>query len=229
MVSGDEIGAAARDLGILHGKNIDLETEDEIGVLMDYAIHVLRREDGRNAVDRLLMENSPPEGSDQIRLLRSMQRSLYTIVQVQTPIPGVGVRGLEGPGRTPMLIVDIGFSQTAVPGMAMATRVHSPGEGWWMTTGAALPLNQQALDRIVSGSEVYRRRYGVEPAGREQTKLITRACIASGASRQIRYATPDEPDERPAATSPIRVSSKVGRNDPCPCGSGRKHKKCCGT
>jgi hypothetical protein len=25
-----------------------------------------------------------------------------------------------------------------------------------------------------------------------------------------------------------RRSGKVGRNDPCPCGSGRKYKKCCG-
>ena len=24
------------------------------------------------------------------------------------------------------------------------------------------------------------------------------------------------------------VSLKVGRNDPCPCGSGKKYKKCCG-
>lgn len=24
------------------------------------------------------------------------------------------------------------------------------------------------------------------------------------------------------------ISSKVGRNDPCPCGSGQKYKKCCG-
>ena len=24
-----------------------------------------------------------------------------------------------------------------------------------------------------------------------------------------------------------RVASKIGRNDPCPCGSGRKYKKCC--
>jgi uncharacterized protein YecA (UPF0149 family) len=23
------------------------------------------------------------------------------------------------------------------------------------------------------------------------------------------------------------VSKKVGRNDPCPCGSGKKYKKCC--
>jgi len=25
-----------------------------------------------------------------------------------------------------------------------------------------------------------------------------------------------------------RATPKVGRNDPCPCGSGRKYKKCCG-
>jgi len=27
---------------------------------------------------------------------------------------------------------------------------------------------------------------------------------------------------------PPRVVQKVGRNDPCPCGSGKKYKKCCG-
>jgi uncharacterized protein len=26
----------------------------------------------------------------------------------------------------------------------------------------------------------------------------------------------------------VRAGAKVGRNDPCPCGSGRKYKKCCG-
>jgi uncharacterized protein len=25
-----------------------------------------------------------------------------------------------------------------------------------------------------------------------------------------------------------RMSTKVGRNEPCPCGSGKKFKKCCG-
>jgi len=27
---------------------------------------------------------------------------------------------------------------------------------------------------------------------------------------------------------PVPVAAKPGRNDPCPCGSGRKYKKCCG-
>ena len=26
----------------------------------------------------------------------------------------------------------------------------------------------------------------------------------------------------------VRGGDKVGRNDPCPCGSGKKYKKCCG-
>ncbi|MDI9371439.1 MAG: SEC-C metal-binding domain-containing protein, partial [Verrucomicrobiota bacterium] len=27
---------------------------------------------------------------------------------------------------------------------------------------------------------------------------------------------------------PVRAGPKVGRNDPCPCGSGKKYKQCCG-
>jgi len=26
----------------------------------------------------------------------------------------------------------------------------------------------------------------------------------------------------------VRIETRVGRNDPCPCGSGKKYKKCCG-
>ena len=33
---------------------------------------------------------------------------------------------------------------------------------------------------------------------------------------------------RPEAGSGRAKSAKVGRNDPCPCGSGRKYKRCCG-
>jgi preprotein translocase subunit SecA len=31
-----------------------------------------------------------------------------------------------------------------------------------------------------------------------------------------------------APTEPVRADKKVGRNDPCPCGSGKKYKKCHG-
>jgi hypothetical protein len=39
-------------------------------------------------------------------------------------------------------------------------------------------------------------------------------------------ATP--PPAEYAAPKPFIREPKIGRNDPCPCGSGKKHKKCCG-
>ncbi len=33
----------------------------------------------------------------------------------------------------------------------------------------------------------------------------------------------------PPPVEPIVVQDKHNRNDPCPCGSGKKYKKCCGT
>jgi hypothetical protein len=61
-------------------------------------------------------------------------------------------------------------------------------------------------------------------------------------SRQIRWAEEDEkfmqdddlfedsfdfpPDYHPQEPY-VRTNPKIGRNDPCPCGSGKKYKKCC--
>ena len=40
---------------------------------------------------------------------------------------------------------------------------------------------------------------------------------------------PDDRDSfsRDAPTTIRNTEPKVGRNDPCPCGSGKKYKKCC--
>jgi uncharacterized protein YecA (UPF0149 family) len=34
-------------------------------------------------------------------------------------------------------------------------------------------------------------------------------------------------EDEPSDEEPVE-HVKVGRNDPCPCGSGKKYKKCCG-
>ena len=36
-------------------------------------------------------------------------------------------------------------------------------------------------------------------------------------------------EDTPVAATIRRETAKVGRNDPCPCGSGKKYKKCCGS
>lgn len=42
-------------------------------------------------------------------------------------------------------------------------------------------------------------------------------------------ATSSSSDGTPAKQVTIRKENKIGPNDPCPCGSGKKYKKCCGS
>ena len=48
--------------------------------------------------------------------------------------------------------------------------------------------------------------------------------VESGAGAAVKISNPDEEEENSSA----KPTAKVGRNDPCPCGSGKKYKKCCG-
>ncbi len=46
--------------------------------------------------------------------------------------------------------------------------------------------------------------------------------------REISKGRSPEPPQAPQKVQPVRVEKKVGRNDPCPCGSGKKYKNCHG-
>ncbi|MEQ1673910.1 MAG: preprotein translocase subunit SecA [Candidatus Nitrotoga sp.] len=59
------------------------------------------------------------------------------------------------------------------------------------------------------------------------------AVEAPAAPENIQYNLADEGHNSSAASEPVaqpfhRTESKVGRNDPCPCGSGKKYKNCHG-
>jgi preprotein translocase subunit SecA len=49
--------------------------------------------------------------------------------------------------------------------------------------------------------------------------------VVEGRGAMGGYADSGEP-QKPRTVK--REAPKVGRNDPCPCGSGKKYKKCCG-
>ena len=62
---------------------------------------------------------------------------------------------------------------------------------------------------------------------REETvKRLYTMQITGGPLHRVQLAKPIEPKTDAATYS--RGEKKVGRNDPCPCGSGKKYKNCCG-
>ena len=56
----------------------------------------------------------------------------------------------------------------------------------------------------------------------ERLRLQHQNEVVTGPTRM-----PDAPRQQ-QRTQPIVADKKVGRNDPCPCGSGKKYKNCCG-
>ena len=73
----------------------------------------------------------------------------------------------------------------------------------------------------------------VEAIKIDTAKFILRAKIKTEIRQEERKIQMTESrsngnnEKRPVKKQPVHVE-KVGRNDPCPCGSGLKYKKCCG-
>ena len=52
---------------------------------------------------------------------------------------------------------------------------------------------------------------------------------AAGVMQMYRHFLTERKYYKPETKTYTRDHRKVGRNEPCPCGSGKKYKKCCGT
>lgn len=87
----------------------------------------------------------------------------------------------------------------------------------------AFTLFEEMMDRI--DSETIRYLFLIQPAKPEdEAREIERRQRRQ--QQQLQYQTGPAQAEAP---KPVRAGAKIGRNDPCPCGSGKKYKKCCGT
>lgn len=217
-----------KKLGALRNDTLVLASMDQTAVLMDYCIYDYR-EDGSNAVSRYMADFQLDVGSDEYVVVKAMSESFHTLVQVEDVLPEVGVRANDLMGDKQFLIIDMGFSETAIKGIVIAARIL-PFEDFVMTSGAPLPVDRKTLSEILDS--VF-QQYGSEDGKyitvdmqekADLTAAIIRLCLEKDSSYQIEY---EDVGVEPV-TSPLRRETRVGRNDPCPCGSGKKYKRCCG-
>ncbi|MDE0519675.1 MAG: SEC-C metal-binding domain-containing protein, partial [Candidatus Dadabacteria bacterium] len=67
--------------------------------------------------------------------------------------------------------------------------------------------------------------FRIQPASEEQIEELERRRELEEKKMVLGRG---EGAEEKAKTPVRRTQKKVGRNDPCPCGSGKKYKRCCG-
>ncbi len=80
---------------------------------------------------------------------------------------------------------------------------------------------EKAISQGESADEIEKEIAEEEQEGENPSVVIKREQMANPTS-----TSGGSSDEKPNTT--VRNKKKVGRNDPCPCGSGKKYKKCCG-
>ena len=220
-----DLDKGGKKLGILKRGVLVFNTEDESSVLMDYCIYDVRR-NGRNAVEQYLIDSPPDPDSDEMVCLRAMQHAVYSLFVVESVERGLGVTVLDSLSDETILIVDMGFGSSAHPGLVFASRLLFH-DGFSMTGGAALPLavlpknEQKTLTKKLSEAVTPDEDGYFDPAP------LIHACLSKGCSSHVQYEDPTGGTigRQPALSS--RRSAKVGRNAPCPCGSGKKFKHCC--
>ncbi|MBR0068006.1 MAG: preprotein translocase subunit SecA [Kiritimatiellae bacterium] len=85
--------------------------------------------------------------------------------------------------------------------------------------------NGEAFDGNGEGERPAPRPAAQAQPAPESTQDVFASMMSQVAGRPVRAvpARRSPPPGAPAAGAPV-----VGRNDPCPCGSGKKYKKCCG-
>jgi len=103
----------------------------------------------------------------------------------------------------------------------------------WMDKGLIDPmaLNKQDLDETLRYTyEVTRQKVLARGKGYVRDVEAEMGCWASfrdeePSPKSTRFSGGDFAEPMVPV---VRSGPKVGRNDPCPCGSGKKYKKCCG-
>ncbi|MEI7831953.1 MAG: SEC-C domain-containing protein [bacterium] len=217
VIPREAVLASAEALGLLHQGSIYFNSDSESMIFADHTIHANPRA-RCEYLDTYRKANAKTLTSEQSNMLIALENVRFTILRCEKASPGVGVQVYDVLRDHRFLLLDITLSHSAHVGLLVAAHIISIDD-LHLTTGAGLPILDQKVGRKVSAAlpdenEIFDE---ANATGTYTTK-ITRILM-----EYIAFI------ERQAESQSFeRASQKVPRNAPCPCGSGKKYKICCG-
>jgi preprotein translocase subunit SecA len=89
-------------------------------------------------------------------------------------------------------------------------------------------VNQDVVSLLMKGTIPVASPDNVREAQRRRQADMSRLKTQKSDFDSYGSGGGEAPEKRQQQMAPVRVEKKVGRNDPCPCGSGKKYKHCHG-
>ncbi len=119
-----------------------------------------------------------------------------------------------------------GSAQAWAAGFVLGTRFDKTS---WEALWAHRPELAAPLLGLARTQTPPRATPGEPPVADEPLIAALSPALAALNTRQKDQVRRDYPQARPPSAPPLRTGPKIGRNDPCPCQSGKKYKMCCGS
>jgi preprotein translocase subunit SecA len=202
---------------------LSAQVKDQFGVEMKFAPPAERAQDARealkeqvyNVVEKAFLRKEEELGKDAdgVPVLRRYEQYLYLqaidqlwkdhLLSMDHLRQGIGLRsyGQKDPKQ-----------EYKKEGYEMFVQMT-----WRVKSAVIGNILRLQLVRQESAAEIEQKRLALQ---RRAMQRITETHAEAGAD--------GEEGKRPKQETVVRAQPKVGRNDPCPCGSGKKYKKCHG-
>jgi len=217
---------------VLHGESIKDEIDSMMDSILDRAIELYTSESeyaeewDLNALEDYLHQVFLPKGLWKVDNLESMDREKLKD-SLQTVADKLYVMKEE----------EVGLERMREIERVLLLRVVDEK---WIDHIDAMDQLKQGIGLRAVGQEDPVRAYQIEGFDmfNEMTyniqvdtlRLLYHVTIRTEAKREqvAKITGTSGGDSTPSKLEPVKKEAKVGRNDPCPCGSGKKYKKCHG-
>ena len=201
------------------------------------AFRSIEKEEGRQAYGQMAVEkdedSSEPALSPRDKTLRAIRS--YLRQELTNLEQFVLIQILDQSWKDHLYAMDLLRNSIGLQAFAERDpRVLFKTEGFRFFEEMMMGVRDKVSDLIfrarIGQSEQARSAYNVTSATHEDTGGygVAENIRALPAPEGDPQAQPEQAGEAGPVKTIVREDDKVGRNDPCPCGSGKKYKKCCG-
>ena len=216
-------------------RNEILDTED---------IHSVVIESIKNYVSALVEDHLAPEGYLTLKDITEIIESINQVVKNDVKVEDLDDQTVESVTNvlTDKVISEYEEKLSSIPSeivsefeRAISLRVM---DTHWMEHINTMSILKEGIHLRGYAQENPLRAYTTEgyelfedlldTIDKETTMFLLKAEVRQNAERKEVAKGKAADDESKLAKKTPKKSTKVGRNDPCPCGSGKKYKNCCG-
>ena len=222
---------AAEMLGMLQGETIVADLDIGAALIPEFAMYGVFA-GGENVLQRFRRTHPQTDPVRQM-ILDAKSQAIFTLAGVVETYPAEHALVVEDLflNNRRMLLADRSLSAGASPGNALCLRMFQVDK-FWMSTGLGLSLGVNVgtpeLMDYIAASEIKDMR--ADPDSQDLVHgWYAAMVIKTVLARHFGGSEFDDDDDVPEENydEPLQ-SQRVERNAPCPCGSGKKYKKCCG-